>query len=76
MGWVHLKRLCRDKYADESSRAVHGPLIPTEACPAATELLRGMPRGRLARNALRVYVMGKDRSALSWLRASVCWKLA
>ena len=48
VGWVHLKRLCRDEHAKKSSRAVRGPLTPTEVCLAATELLEVCLGGRLA----------------------------
>ena len=38
MDWVPLKRLCRDKHAELSSKAVCGPLVPAEVCLAASEL--------------------------------------
>lgn len=80
--WVPLKRLCRDKHAELSSKAVCGPLVPAEVCLAASELREislwvgvGVG-GRLPRNALGADVTERESNTQRWMRISACWRLA
>lgn len=57
VGWVLLKRLCRDEPLRESNRAVQGILAPYLSCCRRTA--GGLPRGRAGSIALRADVMGR-----------------
>lgn len=57
VGWVLLKRLCRDEHVRESNRAVQGTLAPCLSCCHRTP--GGLPRGKAGSIALRADVMGR-----------------
>lgn len=64
VGWAHLKRLCKDKHTERSSRAVRGlsrPPPPTRGLLAAIGLLRGL----LGQAALGIDGLEKGSSAQS-----------
>lgn len=54
------------------------PPLPRQACPAAAELLGETHRssGVGGGSALGVDIRRRGRSAQSWLRAPICWRLA